>query len=424
MAIRFTIEGLPEMIRVQEPDAELLKQWSPEFKALIDNRQHPTDVIPLSPSEGDGIDVVSLRYILENIGLEAHRRNHGFPAGEQPPGTFDIVDLSGQCNALHRYKFDISSPFSGLWGRLSHPWTIIPQPEDEWCWRLPPRNDIPRHEWPHYANAAWVLGQDVVFSDAISSIVFDTKFDKIVTSVSGLKSMQEHRAMYMERLFLQMVACIRALTAEFPDIGQKVQRRILDCPHLRVYLSEEINHVKREVIHPWERSRDHLMGRTIYGFALQVDMALLKGTPDEYKKQDYATFASLPSGQTGPRAVTRPHFRAMKAIFGPSDRYVEEVKKILDIMNETIIRDRARLRDELLELRGETSDGGSSSDRRTSAAAPTVDGGVITEETFRKWQFWSQMAELDPDGSKPNGQPLCHGALQTQAEHSVLYRYA
>ncbi|KAK4443177.1 hypothetical protein QBC34DRAFT_213381 [Podospora aff. communis PSN243] len=433
MAARFTIDGLPETIQVQGSDLELLQQTSPDFRALIDNRQRQDDIIPLSPSEDDGVDIESIKYILENIGLEAQLRNHGVETIEQQRealGTLEIASLSRQCNALHRYSFDVS-PFSGLWGRLAHPWTIIPQPNEVWCWRLPPRNDIPRSDWPHYANAAWVLGKDVEFSDAISSTVFDTTLDGIQTSVNGLKNLKKHRITYMERLFHEMAGCIRALNAKFPDVGQQVQKRIRECHHLDVHLAEEMDHEGGAVIHPWDRSKHHLMGRTIYGFALQVDMALLKGTPAEYKKKDYAAYASIvPSGEAGPRALTRPHFRALRAMFGPSVRYVEEVTKMLDIMNKKICRDRARLRDELLGLRGEPLDGVSTSERRTSDGVPSLDEGIIPEESFRKWQSWS-MAELDTTGAKTNGQPLSHGTLQAQHAadtrengHAGSYRYA
>jgi hypothetical protein len=192
MAVRFTIDGLADTIQVQGSDLELLKQASPDFKALIDNRQRPDDIIPLSPSEEDGIDVESIKYILENIGLEAQLRSHGVETREQlreALGPLEIANLSRQCNALHRYNVEVG-PFSGLWGRLARPWTIIPQPKDIWCWRLPPRNDVSRNDWPHYANAAWVFGKDVEFSDAISSIVFDTTLDNILTSVNGLKNIK------------------------------------------------------------------------------------------------------------------------------------------------------------------------------------------------------------------------------------------
>jgi len=249
----------------------------------------------------------------------------------------------------------------------------------------------------------------------------------------------------MENLFHELAGCIKALS---PDIAQKVQNRIEHCRNLDLHLLEEMDHRLRAVIRPWAKSKEHLLGRTIYGFALQVDMALLEGTALEYKKEDYAAYASMPSGQPGPKSLNRPHFTsALRVLCGPSARYVEAVTGVLNIMNAQIARDRAQLRNELLSKRRQPpdrertspsqrttpSERASPSERGTgSDSATSQEGGIISEAEFRTWQSWSraQSSSAESGGSSgisqangassfavssfPNGSALrMHGALQS-----------
>lgn len=221
----------------------------------------------------------------------------------------------------------------------------------------------------------------------------------------------------MERLFNVMTDCIDALS---PDIAQKVQKRIQQCRNLELDLQSTMNHRERSVIRPWAKSRKHLLSRTIYGFALQLDMALLEGTNLEYKKEDYAVYGLMPSGQPGPKSLNRPHFTAaLRALCGPSSRYVEEVKGMLNIMNEEIARNRAQLRAELLSKRGSPSEGegtspsvrgpgsaraaGSARGTGSNSATSLEGGGIISEEEFRTWRSWSRNESSSPGSDSQTG---------------------
>jgi len=190
MSVRFAIDGRAGTIQVQGRDLGLLEQASPKIRALIDGREHPTDIITLSPSEDDDIDIESIRYILENIGSEEQLRIQG--PGPETLSPLEIVDLSRQCNALYFYDVHIQH-FSGLWSRLPNPWDIISLPKGVWSWRIPRRKDIHRDAWGSYANAAWMLEKDTEFSDVIGSLVFDTKCDSILTAVPCLKDLKSEQ---------------------------------------------------------------------------------------------------------------------------------------------------------------------------------------------------------------------------------------
>lgn len=196
MSVPFTIDGEEESIQINvgRSDLQLLKDTSPILRELIDGYDpHHRQPIQLFENKDEHVDITSIRYLLESIGLEAERQRtkQRITPQEEKKLKLKTANLSQQCNALHYLRCN-PSPFLGLWDRQMQPWVSMPQPDRVWSWRIPGRDIREKLKtWPDYpghsANAAYVLQKDDEFSDALRFLVWDSVMDAVPTAVQGLK---------------------------------------------------------------------------------------------------------------------------------------------------------------------------------------------------------------------------------------------
>ncbi|KAK0639195.1 hypothetical protein B0T16DRAFT_422603 [Cercophora newfieldiana] len=348
MAVPFALGSVTHAI--PDTDIRFLRQSSLKLRRLLADPRPPGPVY-LPPDRERGIDGVSIQYLLDNLGLDQH-----------PERPVNITDLSGQCNALHDFGCD-PRPFAGLWARLEKRWGLAPRPPGAWCWRLPRRKDISFRRWTHYAIAAWVLEQDDEFSDVMRSLVFDSKVDRLATAVEDLRDIKEHRDLYMRRIFHVLVEYVKILNdnRSTRSIGRQMLDRISESPHLNIHLTGSLNEARRPVP-AWDRSSADLSTRTIYGFVLQLDIALLRGTSEAYNPDDYAPpepAASLHEsddasvlGVAGPKSLDRLRVtKAFKEVWAPKREYVEEVKRMMNMIDNEILEYQAELVGRLIRNR-------------------------------------------------------------------------
>lgn len=185
------------------------------------------------------------------------------------------------------------------------------------------------------------------------------------------------RLKYMKSLFSLMTTCLGAISNENHRIYEEIQKKInvsnnLSNLHLAASMRET------DVAFPWDQSMNGLLGRTIYGFAMEVDMALLKGTSLEHKTENYASlYIPMPTvsssasslglatdsdatsvrGTVSFKSLSRLHWtpviQGARSLFGQENNYIDKVKMMLDHMDKQIRQDQEALITELLGAREE-----------------------------------------------------------------------
>jgi len=168
-------------LRITRNDLLRLEKCSVHLRDLLQNRYLPRP-IPLAPDYDEDIDADAIKYLLKNLG-HPEPRSGGSGRGTRKIG---IDQLSRRCNALWYYRCDPTT-FGGLWERLDRPWELGTGVDwHEYCWRRPPPKFSER-ETLQYANAAWVLEKNDVFTQAIQSAVWDSREDTLRTAITALK---------------------------------------------------------------------------------------------------------------------------------------------------------------------------------------------------------------------------------------------
>jgi len=192
MVVSFVVPSSPDgptsglssqPIRVTANDLVRLEKWSLQFRELLQDRYQPRP-ISLPPVTDEDIDADSIKYLLKNLGLPDTRTGTGRAAQK-----IKIDQLCRRCNALWYYGCDPAT-FGGLWERLDRPWESVKGVDwHEYCWRRPPPKFSER-ETLQYANIAWILEKNGVFTQAIQSAVWDSTEDRLSTAVTALRDIK------------------------------------------------------------------------------------------------------------------------------------------------------------------------------------------------------------------------------------------
>ncbi|KAK4100335.1 hypothetical protein N658DRAFT_524717 [Parathielavia hyrcaniae] len=369
-------------VEVSRDDADRLKSHSLRIKTLTEEAGEQPDGQPLRiphSSLGDdrGIDRESVHYLLQNLGTQ---EPFEIAAGTPSPrlnnnGTTRIRDLSSVANAAW-YLQSPNCPvnLSRFWDRLEPcVFDVDPYPDpNEFCWRRMRPRVFPSKA-SLYANAAYILGRDDAFAQAIQFVVWDSLLDEIATPVEDLRDIQGLRQTYLRAVFNHLLSQITMLQAQRGSrrprkIADKILDKIRDSPALGMRLldgteseggGEPVTHA---LDHAWEQNRTTLAGFSVYGFIHQVDLVLLNGTtaycpPRPHPAPSPPSTSSLhgahhdaASIHSGPRDTRAINWTGMFQGSG-ADPYTVKVQELLKKINDQIQRDQGAFTRGLIEKR-------------------------------------------------------------------------
>ena len=182
---------------------------------------------------------------------------------------------------------------------------------------------------------------------------------------------------YMKSLFEAVVNCIRVISHNHRDTGTQIQKRLQASKDLGFFLTGSMEGTS--ITSPWERSKQSLETETIYGFALKMDIALLKGTDLELESREISPKTAAPttfqidtesatqlrgvrsrlrskaaslSKSTRSKTIRGVHLKQVPVAFRkPSHRYTEEIKNLFDVMDAHIRCDQRELAASFIETR-------------------------------------------------------------------------
>ncbi|KAK3356475.1 hypothetical protein B0T25DRAFT_536832, partial [Lasiosphaeria hispida] len=243
-----------QRIRVSVHDLARLAQASLRLREAYD--QYRPRPVYLYPIDEEDIDGDAIKYLVGNLGMLDPRVAGGHTANRVVQ-RIRVESLSRRCNALWHYGCDPAS-FGGLWDQLDRPWVPLDtQDTPAYCWRRPPLS-ISEKKTFQYANVAWVLEKNDVFSEAIQSAVWDSTEDAFPTAVAELRDIKAWRCKYLQDVFELIAAHVAALMSSRStwEIGNKIQRRIQESEKLGIQLGSSVDDDGIRLVRGWEKSKD------------------------------------------------------------------------------------------------------------------------------------------------------------------------
>lgn len=166
------------------------------------------------------------------------------------------------------------------------------------------------------------------------------------------------RYKYLQRVLGLMAEHVAALVSSKTtlDVGNKIRQKILDSDKLGIQLPTSLDSLEQdeaELIKIWDQCKDKISRFSVYGFAYQVDLVLLKDTSDSSVLPPSGTLSQPDSDAAsthGPKRVTTIKVRRlMRRVLG--DPYKEEVKKMLGRIDAQIRGDQVALTNTLIAER-------------------------------------------------------------------------